>query len=120
MATKGYFTLLFDPSSGIEEIVWNKQNQDLILGRKTKKETKIENIIQIGDYNGISRKHAKISWNSCKGCWDLKVLGKFVWSNGKCYNRNDIISLSMTEPTPLKFTKHGYSKFYFLPPIIPK
>eukprot|EP00484_Ammonia_sp_Unknown_P029475 CAMPEP_0197035540 /NCGR_PEP_ID=MMETSP1384-20130603/13310_1 /TAXON_ID=29189 /ORGANISM="Ammonia sp." /LENGTH=86 /DNA_ID=CAMNT_0042465613 /DNA_START=168 /DNA_END=428 /DNA_ORIENTATION=- len=71
------------------------------------------NFVPVGKYKTVSREHAEIAWNESRGGWDLKVLGKRgICSNGKRIEKDQVLHLSMTEPTPIKM---GESRFYFCP-----
>ena len=111
----GYFALTFSPDRGLNDIIWNKTSA--ILGRSDTKCSLKDNFLGIGPFKTISREHGVISWNKHKGCWDLKVLGKRgIYSNAVKLEKNQILSLSMDKPTPIKM---GESKFYFCPSAPP-
>eukprot|EP01084_Bolivina_argentea_P178550 308614_1 len=117
ISESGHFTLTFNPNLQINDIIW--KHKSAILGRSgSRLSAEIKNFVGIGNSKAISRKHAEISWNERKNCFDLKVLaGSGIFSNSHFYQKNQKISLSMTEPTPLQMGKSRECKLYFLPPI---
>jgi pSer/pThr/pTyr-binding forkhead associated (FHA) protein len=71
-----------------------------------------EQVLFIGDSQKISRRHAKIYWNSSKGEWEIKILSKNkVVVNGSTYRSMDP-SVRLPPCSAIKIDKY---KFYFFP-----
>ncbi|OMJ84956.1 hypothetical protein SteCoe_13865 [Stentor coeruleus] len=87
------------------------QYTEVILGRTNPKNKK-ECFIPLGDHKKISRKHAKIFWNTDKGCFQIQNIGK----NPIIVNKVDVLSNEIVDllgKTPIKI---GPACFYFLLP----
>jgi hypothetical protein len=73
-----------------------------------------EQLVYIGDSQKISRKHAKIFWNSTKGEWEIKILSKNkVIVNGSTLRKED----PPARLTPCSAIKIDKYRFYFFPAI---
>jgi pSer/pThr/pTyr-binding forkhead associated (FHA) protein len=73
-----------------------------------------EQLVFIGDSQKISRKHAKIYWNSNRGEWEIKNLSKNkVIVNGAALRKDD----TPAKLPPCAAIKVDKYKFYFFPAI---
>lgn len=111
----GYFLIKFAPNQQMADIIWTQDTA--IVGRSNTKSSEKHNFLAIGKYKTISREHGAITFDKQRGCWTLKVLGKRgICSNGHKIEKDQIVSLPMDVPTPIKM---GESKFYFCPAAPP-
>ena len=109
----GFYSIRFEPSLGIADVVCSYRS--VTLGRSQTKcaDDLAPKFIGLGVNKKISRKYAKIRWNKSSACFEVIVLNKRgIYSHSEWYEQDDILSLSMTEPTPLQM---GTIKMYFMP-----
>ncbi len=71
-----------------------------------------EQSIFIGDSQKISRRHAKLSWNSQKGEWEIQILSKNKAIINGSTLRNIDNPLAVPPLSAIKIDKY---KFYFFP-----
>eukprot|EP01083_Nonionella_stella_P171810 587763_1 len=114
---QGYFTIIFDPSLNIPEVV--RTAKEMYLGRSnTNRATSTAHFCAIGNFKNVSRTHGHIWFDTTLQQWMIKVLGsKGAFIDNQTFGQNGITQLSNDKPTAIKM---GNSKFYFLPPKIGK
>ena len=116
----GYFAIHFHPKSERKEVIWNKNLEEVILGRCVKKAR--ENFIGVSNEATVSRNHAKLSWDFKNQSWNLEVMHKSgIYSHGKHYKQDETLPLPMDKVTPIALGARVTfgTRFYFFPPQKP-
>jgi hypothetical protein len=96
---------------------WKKflHKLNIFLGRDPNSETsdnQHEQIINIGESQKISRRHAKIFWNPDKGQWEIQILSKNKAIVNGVILRNGDGPMALSAKSAIKIDKY---KFYFFP-----